>query len=123
MNPDNCPHCFSPAAGQKHPDRYEYTCGHLLGWATRTDLCREREARQKAEAEIQKLKAEITRLQEECNRLNMQQRSGVNTIANYSRAFNDMRSLMMEMHRICLAPWPKHRAMAEELFQKYPAGL
>jgi chromosome segregation ATPase len=58
MNPDNCPHCFSPAVGQKHPDRYEYTCGHLLGWATRTDLCLERQKNAKLREDLEALRKE-----------------------------------------------------------------
>jgi len=59
MNPDTnkCPNCGAEFATLT--DRTTFTCGtnrHPDGSHSRTDLCREREARQKAEAEVKRLK-------------------------------------------------------------------
>jgi len=58
--PENCPHCGSEQIEMKHFAGRVMSCGLALAFdghaIARTDLCREREARQKAEAEVKRLK-------------------------------------------------------------------
>jgi hypothetical protein len=50
---DACPHCGDEPVAHPHddPEWKEYRCGTVYGYYP-SDLCREREARQKAEAEV-----------------------------------------------------------------------
>jgi hypothetical protein len=53
---DACPHCGDePCAYPHDPAWQEYRCGTVYGYYP-SDLCREREARQKAEAEVERLR-------------------------------------------------------------------
>jgi hypothetical protein len=56
---DACPYCGDEpcAYPQDDPAWQEYRCGTVYGYYP-SDLCREREARQKLEAEVEKLKEE-----------------------------------------------------------------
>ena len=62
--PEKCPHCGAEVRKDytNNERLFIYTCGT---WSDagqdRTDLCREREARQKAEAGLEKMKGEATR--------------------------------------------------------------
>ena len=55
---DACPHCGAEPVPHPHDDPawQEYRCGTVYGYYP-SELCLEREARQKAESELEKLKA------------------------------------------------------------------
>ena len=71
MNPStNCPYCGAEETellGLRYPSCRKFDdYGYILGDDDRTDLCREREARQKAESQVKELKENAERIG--CNR-------------------------------------------------------
>jgi len=59
---DACPHCGDEPVSHPHDDPawQEYRCGTVYGYYP-SHLCRERESRQKAEAEVERLRANLRR--------------------------------------------------------------
>jgi hypothetical protein len=57
---DACPHC---GAVKKYSrvDYNRYECGYDSGCVAKPELCREREARHKTEAEVERLRANLNR--------------------------------------------------------------
>jgi len=62
-NTDQCPRCGAPSLG--HPFEDTYDCLYRNG--ERSDLCREREARQKAEKHLAEIRAERDIEHDACN--------------------------------------------------------